>query len=181
MACMCSKPVIIKHICLFYLALFIIYLKRSIPHNITPPPPPPLPSDWTVDTRQVGPMASCCWHQILTPPSARCSRNTDLSKSSAEFSPCSRCSLRFLFWQAWMEPDVVFCCYSSSASRFDVLCVLRCFSAHHSWWLSEVLYPFRLAILHSPLSSARRFRPQNWHRPDAFVEFLFFWPRSSKL
>ncbi|MCI4386791.1 hypothetical protein PGIGA_G00066730 [Pangasianodon gigas] len=30
-----------------------------------------------------------------------------------------------------MEPDVVFCCCSPSSSRFDVLCILRCFSAHH--------------------------------------------------
>lgn len=31
------------------------------------------------------------------------------------------------FWLTWVEPGVVFCCCRESASRFDLLCVLRCF------------------------------------------------------
>lgn len=34
-------------------------------------------------------------------------------------------------WLKAVEPDVVLCSCSSSTWSFDVLCILRCFSAHH--------------------------------------------------
>lgn len=42
--------------------------------------------------------------------------------------PMSVYEMRFLF----LEPDVVLCCCSSSNSKFNVLWMLRCFSAHYN-------------------------------------------------
>lgn len=51
-----------------------------------------------------------------------------------------------------MNPDVIFYCRSSSVLRFNMLCMLRCFLAHHvceTWLLGLLLARPGLAILFS--------------------------------
>lgn len=75
--------------------------------------------------------------------------------------------------------DMVFCFCSPSASRFDVVVVLACISAHHGCKeaLFELLWPScklePACPFTSILSSTRCFRPQNCHLQDYFF-FLFF-------
>ncbi|KAF4082957.1 hypothetical protein AMELA_G00134600 [Ameiurus melas] len=64
-----------------------------------------------------------------------------------------------------VEPSVVICCCSPSTSRFDGLCLLRCFSAHHScnrdYIISFLAARTNLAIFLRPLLLTRHFHPQN--------------------
>ncbi len=72
-------------------------------------------------------------------------------------------------------PGVVFCCWSPSASGFDVLCVQRWYSADLGCneLLFEVTVYFlssltSLSILLWPLTSTRHFRPHNCRSLDIF-------------
>lgn len=64
----------------------------------------------------------------------------------------SLCPLQSLCsWLTKKEPNKVFCCCSSSVSRFDVLCVPRCFSAHYivqSFCQFKLVWPFSADLLH---------------------------------
>lgn len=44
-------------------------------------------------------------------------------------APSTLCS-----WLKQVEPDVVFCCCRSSASRFKILCIQRCFLCYKVCW-----------------------------------------------
>lgn len=67
--------------------------------------------------------------------------------SFSEPVPTVACS-----WLIGGEPDVVVCCCCPSASRFGVLCVPRCFYAHHrckellSSLINKVFLPTALAL-----------------------------------
>lgn len=72
-----------------------------------------------------------------------------------------------------MEPGVVFCCYSLSTSRFDVLCILRCFFAHRVFtWVTIDFQTAQtsLAILLWDLTSAGCFSLQTFC--SAFSEII---------
>lgn len=50
------------------------------------------------------------------------------------------------FWLTGVELNVIFCCVSSSISRFHVSCIIRCFFAHHTCWvLFQVTRTFLLS------------------------------------
>ncbi len=101
--------------------------QENIPHTITPPAPA-----WTVETRQDGSMLSCSLRQIMT-LSSECSRNQDSSDQATFFNLLLSSfgdpvwivvsTLRVLFLADRSGTGVVFCCWSPSASGFDVLCV----------------------------------------------------------
>ena len=89
------------------------------------------------------------------------------------------CSLRSLFLVH--RCGTRFCCCSQSASRFDVLFILRCFSAHHSYkgWLSKSLKPFCQPQPVWPFSSDlfhQHFRSQICCLLDVFL--FGFWQHS---
>ncbi len=129
----------------------------------TPPPPPPA---WTIETRQDVSMLSCSLCQILTLPSECRSRNRDSSDQATFFQSsivrfwwvCVNCILCFLFLADRSGTGVVFCCWSSSASGFNVLCVQRWYSVYLGCneWLFELLLPFYNLIL-------------LWHQQGIFV------------
>ncbi len=62
-------------------------------------------------------------------------------------------------------PGVVFCCWSPSASGFDVLCVQRWYSAYLGCneWLFELLLPFYYLYSVCPFSS------DLWHQQGIFI------------
>ncbi len=134
--------------------------QENIPHTFTPPPPA-----WTVETRQDGSMLSCSLLQILTLLSECCSRNRDSSDQATFFQSsivqfywaCVNCCLRFLFLADRTSTGVVFCCWSPSASGFDVFCVQRWYSAYLGCneWLFELLSLSFISnqSAHSPLIS----------------------------
>ncbi len=113
-------------------------------------------------------------------PTSECrSRNRDssdqatfLQSSIVQFWwACVNCSLRFLLLADRSGTGVVFCCWSPSASGFDVLCVQRWYSALvvTSGYLSYCC----LSIIsnqsaHSPLTSTRHFHPHNCRSLDIF-------------
>lgn len=69
----------------------------------------------------------------------------------------------------WQQRDnVVFCCCSSSTSRVHMLCILRCFSAHHTFkeWLPEIQWPLPVRPFFPDLS--------HHHGVSASGCFLFF-------
>ena len=76
--------------------------------------------------------------------------------------PVPTAASAFCSWLTEVESNVALCCCSPSTSTFDMLCILRFFSAHHSctvWLSSVVTVAFlsgwtSLAILHWPLLSA---------------------------
>ncbi len=103
--------------------------QENIPHIITPPPPA-----WTVETRQDGSMLSCSLCQILilhlnvaaeikTHQTRHGFSNLLLSNFVEPVWIVVSVSCSYLTGAA---PGVVFCCWSPSASGFDVLCVQRC-------------------------------------------------------
>ncbi len=118
-------------------------------NKISPTPPPPA---WTIETKQDGFMLSCSLRQTLILKSECRSRNWDSSDVFPIFyCPIlvSRCELyppcAFLIWKIFLSaPGVVFCCWSPSASGFDVLCVQRWYSADLGCneWLFELLLSF---------------------------------------
>lgn len=58
-----------------------------------------------------------------------------VSQNCCRFVSCTCCEFLATdscFWMTLEEPDLVFCCCSSCISRFNLLCVLSFFSAHHS-------------------------------------------------
>ncbi len=149
--------------------------QENTPHTITPPP-----AAWTVETRQDGSMLSCSLRQILTLTSECFSRNRDssdqatfLQSSIVQFCwACVNCSLRFLFLADRSGTGVVFCCWSPSASGFDVLCVQSCI-LHTLVVMSGYLSYCCLSIIcnqsaHSPLTSTRHFHPHNCRSLDIF-------------
>ncbi len=99
--------------------------QENIPHTITPPPA------WTAETSQDGSMLSCSLRQILTLPSEyhqthqtrQRFSNLLLFNSGESVWIVSSVSCSYL---TGVSPGVVFCCWSPSASGFDVLCVQRC-------------------------------------------------------
>ncbi len=119
--------------------------QENIPHTITPPPPA-----WTSETRQDGSMLS--FTPNSDPTSECCSRNQDSSDQATFFQSsvvqfwwsCVNCILRVLFLSDRSGTGVVFCCWSPSASGFDVLCVQRWYSADLGCneWLFELLLSF---------------------------------------
>lgn len=60
-----------------------------------------------------------------------------VTTDKAEFAP----NAAFCSGQQKWKASIDFCCYSSSDSRFDVVHILRCFSAHYCYTekLSELL------------------------------------------
>ncbi len=144
--------------------------QENIPHTITPPSPP---AAWTVETRQDRSMISCSLCQILTIPSECRSRNQDSSDETMFFKSsivqfwwaCVNCILHFLFLVDRMAPGVVFCCWSTSDSGFDVLCVQRWYSAYLGCneWLFELLLPFYHLYPVYPFSS------DPWNQQGIFV------------
>lgn len=84
--------------------------EENILNIITPPRPV-----WTVDTRQVGSMNSCCWHQILTLPVIKISQSK-LHFSSIQLpsfvESVSTVASVFCCWLTEVEPDMVFCCFA---------------------------------------------------------------------
>ncbi len=132
-----------------------------------------------IETRQDRSMLSCSLRQILTLLSEYHSRNRDSSDQATFFQSsivqfwwaCANCSLRFLFLADMRAPGVVFCCYSPSASGFDVLCIQKWYSANlvviwvNVAFLSSLT---SLLILLWPLSSKRHFCPHNCRSLDIF-------------
>ena len=57
------------------------------------------------------------------------------------FWACAHCNLS-CFWLTKVEPGVVFCCCSPSASWFEILCILIGFSAHHNCRVVTWPWPF---------------------------------------
>ncbi len=121
--------------------------QENISHTITP-----APAAWTNETQQDRSMLSCSLHQILTLPSECRSRNRD-SSDQATFSNLLLSSFGEPVWIVFSvccsylteaAPGVVFCCWSPSASGFDVLCIRRWYSAYLGCneWLFELLLPF---------------------------------------
>ncbi len=128
---------------------------------------------WTVETRQDGSMLSCSLRQILTLTSECRSRNRD-SSDQATFSNLllsnfgeselivSSVCCSYLTGAAH---GVVFCCWSPSASGFDVLCVQRWYSAYLGCneWLFELLLSFYHLYPVFPFSS------DLWHPQGIYV------------
>lgn len=89
----------------------------------------------------LGPINSCFWHQMLSPSSLCHNRNIRLIglvwfiRQDGVFPICncqvlvSMCPLQHQFS---VLDFVAFCCCRPSNSRFNVLGMKRCFSAHHS-------------------------------------------------
>ncbi len=110
-------------------------------------------------------MLSCSLRQILTLPSECRCRNRDSSGQATFFNlllsnfgePVWIVASVCCSYLTGAAPGVVFCCCSSSASGFDVLCVQRRYSAYlgYNEWLFELRC---LSIIsnqsdHSPLTS----------------------------
>ncbi len=120
---------------------------------------------WTVETRQDGSMLSCSLRQILTlhlnvaaeiktHQTRQRFSNLLLSNFGESVWIVSSVSCSYLTGAA---PGVVFCCWSPSASGFDVLCVQRCI-LHNLVVTSGYLSYCCLSIIsnqsvHSPLTS----------------------------
>lgn len=106
----------------------------------------PPPAAWTVDTGQVKSMDSWSLWQALTLSSGRKkikihqTRLLSGLQLSSVGEPVPTAASVVGSQLTEVQPDVAFCCYSVSASRFDALCVPRCFTAHHNLteWLSEL-------------------------------------------
>lgn len=142
--------------------------------------PVPHPQARSVGTRQVGFMDSGCWCQIQTLPSVCLSRikihqsrlciSSFPLSSSDELVPTATSA--FCFWLTVMEPDMIFCCCSSSVSRFNMLCIPICFSAHHSCteWLSELPYSFSVSSNQSFFVPELLFAPFWVHSRDYCVK-----------
>lgn len=81
-------------------------------------------------------------------------------------------------WRTGVVPDVVFSCCVPSISRFDVLCVLNCFSVHYAYIVIICILPGSSQIL-SPQQgvSAHRTVSGCWIRPPYTMhhEFHYFY------
>ena len=156
----------------------------SLPRKHSPP------LAWTIDTRQIWSMDSCCFRQILSLTSECLSRNCDssdlrFSRLQLVWWACAHCSLSFLFlddrtgtWHGLLLP---------SASRFN-MCILRSFSGHHNCTqLSVYLSCCSLSVNsnqsgHSPLTSLnnKMFLSAELPLTRCFFDFRFdFWVNSS--
>ncbi len=120
--------------------------QENIPHTITPAPA------WTVETRQDGSMLSCSLRQILT-LHLNVAAEIKTHQTRQRFSNLLLSSFVDPVWivssvscsyLTGAAPGVVFCCWSPSASGFDVLCVQRWYSAYLGCneWLFELLLSF---------------------------------------
>ncbi len=123
-------------------------------------------------------------------PTSECRRiNRDSSDQAMFFQSntvhfwwtCANCILRFLFLADRSGTGVVFCCWSPSASGFNVLCVQRWCSAYPGCnvWLFELLLLFYHLYPVCPFSS------DLWHQQGIFIHttvvhwiFYFFGPFS---
>ncbi len=81
-----------------------------------------------------------------------------------------KCVLRVLFLSDRSGTGVVFCCWSPSASGFDVLGVQRCILQTLVGYLSYCCLSIisNQSILLWPLTSTRHFHPHNCHSLDIF-------------
>ena len=156
--------------------------QENIPQTITPPPTTPTSLNYWY---RLGPWIHAVgakfrpYHLYFSVEIEI--HQTRLNFSSLQLSsfgePVPTAASAFCSWLTEVEPNVVFCCCSPSASRFDVLYILRCFSAHHNCteWLSELTQPFCQPEAVWPfsveLSSARHFGPQNCHSLHVFFFF----------
>lgn len=61
--------------------------------------------------------------------------------SPLRVNPCPLCTRTPVLGWWKLEPDVASFCCSSSSSRFDVLCILRCFFSVHCDWVTVSLIP----------------------------------------
>lgn len=79
-----------------------------------------------------------------------------------------------LFWLSRAKLKIIFCYCCPSASRFDMLCIMRCFSAQHG--CKEWLFGFTLAVSsnHTLLFSLIR-------KVFPATELQFFWVYISTL
>ncbi len=101
--------------------------QENFPHTITPPPSEPL--------RQGRMIHAFMFFTPNSDPTPECSSKNRDSSDQATFLQssfvqfwwvCVNCILRVLFLSDRSGTGVVFCCWSPSASGFDVLCVQRC-------------------------------------------------------
>ncbi len=138
--------------------------QESTPHTLHPHNQPEPLRQWF----------SCSLLQILTLPSECRSRNPDSSCFSnlllSSFGdPVWSVSSVCCSYLTGAAPGVVFCCWSPSASGFDVLCVQRWCSAYLGWnsycCLSVIS---NQSILLWPLTSTRHFHPHNCRSLDIF-------------
>ncbi len=117
--------------------------------NIFPTPPPPA---WTVEQGRIDPCFPVLYDkfwlyhlnvaaEIETHQTRQRFSNLLLSDFGESVWIVSSVSWSYLTGAA---PGVVFCCWSPSASGFDVLCVQRWYSAYLGCnkWLFELLLPF---------------------------------------
>ncbi len=107
---------------------------------------------------------SCSLRQILTLSSECNSRNPDSSRFSnlllSNFcDPVWIIASVCCSYLTGAAPGVVFCCWSPSASGFDVLCVQRCILQTLVIWVTVVF----LSSLTSPFSS------DLWHQQGIFI------------
>ncbi len=118
--------------------------QENIPHTITPQP-----AAWTIETRQDGSMLSCSLHQILT-LHLNVAAEIETHQTRQHFSNLLLSNFGDPVWivasvscsyLTGAAPGVVFCCWSPSASGFDVLCVQRWYSAYLGCneWLFEIM------------------------------------------
>lgn len=139
--------------------------QNTIPNILTAPA-------WTVDTKQVWCMDSCCWCQILILPSVNLSRNQNhqfFQSSTVQFWwVCAHYSRRFLLladrsgtWHGALLP----------------ICLIpTCFSRLFNWITRVSLSAPTSLALPWPPSSTRCFHPQN-----CWIFFLVFGTVLSKL
>ncbi len=143
-------------------------VQKNIPHTITPPPPA-----WTVETRQDGSMLHVLYAK-LWPDHLNVAAEIETHQTRQRFYnlllsdfgepvwivACVSCS-----YLTGAAPGVVFCCWSPSASGFDVLCVQRWYSAYLGCneWLFELLLPFYHLYPVCPFSS------ELWHQQGIFI------------
>ncbi len=147
-------------------------MPRKYPPHFTPPPA------WTVETRQeihAFMFFTPNWPYIwMLQQKSRLIRPGNVFQSSI---------VQF-WWSVWIvssvccsyltgaAPGVVFCCWSPSASGFDVLCVQRWYSADlgcNEWLFKLLLLSIisnQSAILLWPLTSTRHFHPHNCRSLD---------------
>ncbi len=153
--------------------------RKYPPHTITPPPPA-----WTVEDKAGWSMLSCSLHQIrpyiwMLQQKSRLIRpatfyNLLLSSFGDPvwivFSVC--CS-----YLTGAAPGVVFCCWSPSASGFDMLCIQTMYSAY----LGRLLSYCSLSIIaNQSVNSPLTLTSQDIfiHTTAATGYFLFFRPFS---
>ncbi len=125
-------------------------------------------------------MLSCSLHQILTlhltvaeiktPQTRQRFYNLLLSSFGESVWIVSSVCCSYLTGAA---PGVVFCCWSPSASGFDVLCVQRCILqilVVNEWfiWVTVAFLSSLTSLVHSPLISRRHFHPHNCRSLDIF-------------